>query len=519
MARSKKKVSKSPKVVSPSSFKIEGKPFENFLFEAPRFDGDFDMWEIIMRTFLQSEGMEIWESVIDDSKMDGESKEYNARAAKTILDGLPDSVKKNLGKYSSAKDIWDRLHELHAKGALTMTMSQEENYEPIIEAENEKVDLIKLQMQERDEELAKLKKELDESKRKHHEEVISMTNQLNKAKKQEDALSSQLEQRHKRVNKLVEEIGQYKVEVSSLKSELQEAKKQAQEAEKKMESSQAEISKMKSDIISFKIVAAEATRSKEETEEQFAKKNTERERLEEEIVLLRKKVEGMNKIMKSSQALDDMLSYHRSPSDKSGLGYVGESSNKDENALSKGDVKKPERNGDAPSSSKDKEKNEGCHRRNPAPSRKPAPRRNVADGKDARGNGDHQGISRQQGFRSTSRKPPSPRYQSSFFGYCYSCSNFGHMAKVCRAFHGDRCCGPRQSPRNNFTRRNHDFLFTNNVECFKCHDIGHMARDCNLTWALTQARPMQKKKVTQVWRRKERQSENPLNSPVDPNLF
>ncbi len=447
MARSKKKVSKSPKVVSPSSIKIEDNLFESILFEAPKFDGNFDMWEIKIRTFLQSEDIEVWESVIDDSKMDGESKEYNAKAAKTILDGLPDSVKKNLGKYSSAKDIWDRLHELHAKGALTMTMNQEENSEPIIEAENEKVDLIKLQVQERDEELAKLKKELDESKMKHHEEVIFMTNQLNKAKKQEDALSSQLEQRHKRVNKLVEEIGQYKVEVSSLKSELQEAKKQAQEAEKKMESSQAEISKMKSDIISLKIAAAEATRSKEETEEQLAKKNNECERLEEEIVLLRTKVEGMNKIMKSSQALDDMLSYHRSPSDKSGLGYVGESSNKDENALSKGDVKKPERNGDAPSSSKGKEKNEGCHRRNPPP------RRNVADGKDARGNGDHQRISRQQGFRSTSRKPPSPRYQSSFFGYCYSCSNFGHMAKDCRAFHGDRCCGPRQSPRNNFTRR------------------------------------------------------------------
>jgi len=48
----------------------------------------------------------------------------------------------------------------------------------------------------------------------------------------------------------------------------------------------------------------------------------------------------MNKIIKSSQALDNMLSYHRSPSDKSGLGYVGEPSNKNENALSKGDVGK-----------------------------------------------------------------------------------------------------------------------------------------------------------------------------------
>ena len=59
-----------------------------------------------------------------------------------------------------------------------------------------KVDFIKLQVQERDEELAKLKKE------------------YHKAKKHEDTLSSQLEQRHKSVNKLEEEIGQYKVEVS-----------------------------------------------------------------------------------------------------------------------------------------------------------------------------------------------------------------------------------------------------------------------------------------------------------------
>ena len=91
---------------------------------------------------------------------------------------------------------------------------------------------------------------------------------------------------------------------------------------------------------SLKIVAAEATHSKEETEEQHAKKNNECERLEEEIVLLRKKVEGMNTILKSSQALDDMLSYHRSPSDKSGLGYVGESSSKNENASNKIDMKK-----------------------------------------------------------------------------------------------------------------------------------------------------------------------------------
>jgi len=43
--------------------------------------------------------------VIVDSMMDGESKEYNAKAMKAILNGLPDSIKNNLGKCSSAKGI------------------------------------------------------------------------------------------------------------------------------------------------------------------------------------------------------------------------------------------------------------------------------------------------------------------------------------------------------------------------------------------------------------------------------
>ena len=88
------------------------------------------------------------------------------------------------------------------------------------------VDLVKLQVQERDEELTKIKEEFHQNKRKHHEEVISMTNQLDKAKKREDTLSSHLEQRHKSLNKHEAEIGQYKEEVSSLRSQLEEARKQ-----------------------------------------------------------------------------------------------------------------------------------------------------------------------------------------------------------------------------------------------------------------------------------------------------
>ena len=123
--------------MSPSTTKIEDNQFE----EAPRLNGNFNIWEARMRNFLHTQGIEIWKSVSGDSRMDGESKEYNAKAMKAILNGLPDSVKNNLGKYSSAKDIWDKLHDLHSKGALTMTINQEGDPEPIIEAENENDDI------------------------------------------------------------------------------------------------------------------------------------------------------------------------------------------------------------------------------------------------------------------------------------------------------------------------------------------------------------------------------------------
>ena len=74
-----------------------------------------------------------------------------------------------------------------------------------------------------------------------------------------------------------------------------------------------EIFKMKSDIISLKLEANEAIHIKEEIEKQLAKKNNDCEKLEEEIVSLRKKVEGMDKTLKISQALDDMLNHQRCP--------------------------------------------------------------------------------------------------------------------------------------------------------------------------------------------------------------
>ena len=111
-----------------------------------------------------------------------------------------------------------------------------------------------------------------------------MTNQLDKANKREETLSSHLDQRLKSLNNIEAMIGQYKEEVSSLRYQLEEARKQAQEAEKVMETlasiegqvneaekerntmicqleeNNEEIFKPKSDINLLKVGTCEATR-------------------------------------------------------------------------------------------------------------------------------------------------------------------------------------------------------------------------------------------------------------------
>ena len=59
--------------------------------KAPLFNGNFDIWEARMRNFLKTQGIEVWKSLITNDTMDEESKEYNTRAMKAILNGLPNS--------------------------------------------------------------------------------------------------------------------------------------------------------------------------------------------------------------------------------------------------------------------------------------------------------------------------------------------------------------------------------------------------------------------------------------------
>jgi hypothetical protein len=59
----------------------------------------------------------------------------------------------------------------------------------------------------------------------------------------------------------------------------------------------------------------------------------------------------------------------------------------------------------------------------------------------------------------------SPRYQSLFYGYCFTCNKFGHKVVDCRAY------GRKGQERN-------VYVDPYNIECYKYHNYGHITCDC-----------------------------------------
>jgi hypothetical protein len=104
----------------------------------PMFNGQngfkYDMWRIRMKVVLQAQGHYIWLSVFigyDSSKREKtaakkELKKNNKIAMDFIWEGLPNPVREKVGKCSSIKELWDKLHELYSS--------------PITDSENVKED-------------------------------------------------------------------------------------------------------------------------------------------------------------------------------------------------------------------------------------------------------------------------------------------------------------------------------------------------------------------------------------------
>jgi hypothetical protein len=109
--------------------------FENGV---PLFNGrnelKYEIWNRSTKIFLQAHGHYIWLSVVigyDSSKREKiaakkELKKNNQIAMDFMWEGLPNRVREKVGKSSSAKELWDKLHDTYSS--------------PIIDSENAKED-------------------------------------------------------------------------------------------------------------------------------------------------------------------------------------------------------------------------------------------------------------------------------------------------------------------------------------------------------------------------------------------
>jgi len=83
-----------------------------------------------------------------------------------------------------------------------------------------------------------------------------------------------------------------------------------------------------------------------------------------------------------------------------------------------------------------------------------------------------------------SKRSPTLKYQTIFFGLCYLCNNFGHKAINCKSYAKNKNNYGGYS-RNNYLRKPHEAYNRNcnnfgssndEVECYKCNNFGHTAK-------------------------------------------
>jgi hypothetical protein len=80
------------------------------------------MWKIKTKSFLQAQGNYIWLSVVigyDSSKREKNATKKELKKNKKIAmdfswEGLPNPVIEKVGKCSSSKELWDKLHDIYS---------------------------------------------------------------------------------------------------------------------------------------------------------------------------------------------------------------------------------------------------------------------------------------------------------------------------------------------------------------------------------------------------------------------
>ena len=184
------------------------------------------------------------------------------------------------------------------------------------------------------------------------------------------------------------------------------------------------------------------------------------------------------KFGKSTKILDDILNFQTSPFDKTGLGY-----NPNQNTSNEASSSIVHKSEEEPKSyvvaikksikSEENNKNMNDDQQNPL------------------------SFHKRNEFSKcmTSRRPFTNRYQHMFLGYYFSCNNFGHKEKNCKAYVRDDHMRsrrvyniPKDNHANKKTRKSHGDrnynslypLLDHNIECYKCNKFGIKGHDCRI---------------------------------------
>jgi chromosome segregation ATPase len=182
-----------------------------------------------MKTFLQAHGYDVWKSVVTGytatkkpkTATKKELKRNNKIAMDFIWEGLPDLVREKVGKCSSAKELWDKLHNLYSKESpitesdpikesagteqeercsSCQTDSEEEDCEEgIVDLEAELIsaldELTKERKKNKSLEEQLVKKNSQESSKESQQVIVKLKSQLEEARKIEETYKSQMEEK------------------------------------------------------------------------------------------------------------------------------------------------------------------------------------------------------------------------------------------------------------------------------------------------------------------------------------
>ena len=108
------------------------------------------------------------------------------------------------------------------------------------------------------------------------------------------------------------------------------------------------------------------------------------------------------------------------------------------------------------------------------------------------------------------KRPVTSKHQQLFFRNCYTCNNFGHMARnyklktpVEKGITSHTFFYDKNITKNNLKGRNYNSLSplqSYSTECYKCGNHGHIPRKCKLVTPMDDTSKFQYKGI--AWKRK-----------------